>query len=141
MAYAAWSVSYGEQPSASKWNILGTNDASFNDGTGIASAAITPEKLVASTGTSWAYTSYSPTLTNVTEGNGTKVAYYRQIGKTVHYFGHFIFGTTSSMGSSPSLGIPVNLSANYSTTGNTIIGGSPTLLVRFFGLSAPSTEL
>ncbi len=36
MAYAAWSVSFGEQPSTAKWNILGTNDASFNDGTGIA---------------------------------------------------------------------------------------------------------
>lgn len=35
MSYASWSVSYGEQPSAAKWNILGTNDASFNDGTGI----------------------------------------------------------------------------------------------------------
>lgn len=36
MAYAAFSVVFGEQPSAAKWNILGTNDASFNDGTGIA---------------------------------------------------------------------------------------------------------
>lgn len=44
MAYAAWSVVFGEQPSAAKWNILGTNDASFNDGTGIADAAITPAK-------------------------------------------------------------------------------------------------
>lgn len=35
MAYAAWSVVFGEQPTASKWNILGANDASFNDGTGI----------------------------------------------------------------------------------------------------------
>lgn len=26
---------FGEQPSAAKWNILGTNDASFNDGTGL----------------------------------------------------------------------------------------------------------
>jgi len=39
MAYSSWSVIYGEQPSASKWNILGTNDASFNDGTGIANLA------------------------------------------------------------------------------------------------------
>lgn len=30
MAYATWSVVFGEQPSASKWNILGTNDAWFN---------------------------------------------------------------------------------------------------------------
>lgn len=36
MAYAAWSVVAGEQPTAAKWNILGTNDASFNDGSGIA---------------------------------------------------------------------------------------------------------
>ena len=35
MAYQAWSVVFGEQPSASKWNILGTNDLSFHDGTGI----------------------------------------------------------------------------------------------------------
>ncbi len=35
MAYQAWSVIAGEQPTAAKWNILGTNDASFNDGTGI----------------------------------------------------------------------------------------------------------
>lgn len=41
MAYASWSVVFGEQPTAAKWNILGTNDASFNDGTGIANDAIT----------------------------------------------------------------------------------------------------
>lgn len=40
MAYVAWSVVFGEQPTAAKWNILGTNDASFNDGTGIADDAI-----------------------------------------------------------------------------------------------------
>lgn len=40
MAYASWSVVFNEQPSASKWNILGTNDASFNDGTGFATGAI-----------------------------------------------------------------------------------------------------
>lgn len=31
MAYTSWSVSFGEQPSADKWNILGTNDAYFAD--------------------------------------------------------------------------------------------------------------
>lgn len=30
MAYSSWSVVFGEQPSAAKWNILGTNDADFN---------------------------------------------------------------------------------------------------------------
>lgn len=36
MAYQSWSVVFGEQPSAAKWNILGSNDASFNDGSGFA---------------------------------------------------------------------------------------------------------
>lgn len=30
MAYASWSVVFGEQPSAAKWNILGSNDAYFD---------------------------------------------------------------------------------------------------------------
>lgn len=45
MAYQSWSVVFGEQPSAAKWNILGTNDASFNDGTGIGAGVITSESL------------------------------------------------------------------------------------------------
>jgi hypothetical protein len=40
MSYQVWSVVFGEQPSASKWNILGTNDAGFNDGTAIGDDAI-----------------------------------------------------------------------------------------------------
>lgn len=40
MAYAAWSVVAFETPTAAKWNILGTNDASFHDGTGIDDNAI-----------------------------------------------------------------------------------------------------
>lgn len=45
MAYAAWSVVAGEQPTAAKWNILGTNDAGFNDGTAIGTGAITSAKI------------------------------------------------------------------------------------------------
>lgn len=45
MAYTAWSVVFGEQPSAAKWNQLGTNDASFNDGTGIGTAVINSTSL------------------------------------------------------------------------------------------------
>ncbi len=40
MSYASWSVVFGEQPSAAKWNILGTNDSSFNDGTGISALTL-----------------------------------------------------------------------------------------------------
>lgn len=45
MAYAAWSVVFGEQPTASKWNILGTNDAAFNDGTGFQTNIINDSSL------------------------------------------------------------------------------------------------
>lgn len=93
MAYASWSVSFGEQPSASKWNILGTNDASFNDGTGIASGVITANKLasaisssnqVTTSGTTTS-TSYTSTLTgssapttSVTVGaNGKLLVHWR----------------------------------------------------------------
>lgn len=40
MAYTAWSVVFGEQPTAAKWNQLGTNDAGFKDGTNIDDLAI-----------------------------------------------------------------------------------------------------
>lgn len=45
MSYQVWSVVFGEQPSASKWNILGTNDAGFNDGTAIANGVINSAHL------------------------------------------------------------------------------------------------
>ena len=48
MAYSSWSVVAGEIPTASKWNILGTNDASFNDGTGIGTNAIAAASLATS---------------------------------------------------------------------------------------------
>ena len=40
MAYTAWSVVFGEQPTAAKWNQLGQNDAGFKDGTNFDSGII-----------------------------------------------------------------------------------------------------
>jgi hypothetical protein len=51
MAYSSWSVVFGEQPSAAKWNILGTNDAAFNNGTGIPSANSVSAYVATSEGT------------------------------------------------------------------------------------------
>ncbi len=117
MAYASWSVVFGEQPSAAKWNILGTNDASFNDGTGIAASAITPEKLLTGTGTTWPWTSWTPSWTNLTVGTGGNAyntGYYKQIGKTVFYRLAMIFGTTApAMGTSPRFVAPVAPSTDY----------------------------
>lgn len=124
MAYASWSVVFGEQPSAAKWNILGTNDASFNDGTGIAASAITPEKLLTGTGTAWGYTSYTPALTNATLGNGTLTSYYKQIGKHVHYYGRFTLGSTSAVATGPRVALPVTASSNYTVAAQTYTIGT-----------------
>lgn len=131
MSYASFSVVFGEQqrlppwklggsvkiqPSAAKWNILGTNDASFNNGTGIADAAITPAKLLAGTGTSWAWQSWTPTYTVLTVGNGTHNSKYIQIGKTVIARLAFTLGSTSAMGAGvPTFTLPVT-SASYTTS-------------------------
>jgi len=70
MAYTSWSVTFGEQPSAAKWNILGTNDASFNDGTGIGDNAIQAASLDTDA-ISLGYTARTTNIT-VTSGEGNK---------------------------------------------------------------------
>lgn len=91
MAYQSWSVSFGEQPSAAKWNILGTNDATF-------------DALIGS-GTAW--TSWTPTWANLTVGNGTHLSAYQQLGKLVYFRVGFTLGTTSSVGTGPTFTLPV----------------------------------
>lgn len=44
-AYSSWSVVFGEQPTATKWNILGTNDASFNERIGADFSASTTSPI------------------------------------------------------------------------------------------------
>lgn len=43
--YTAWSVIAGEQPTAAKWNQLGSNDASFNNGNGFEDSIILSRHL------------------------------------------------------------------------------------------------
>lgn len=66
MSYNSWSVVFGEQPSAAKWNILGANDASFNDGTGLGDGTVTHEKLNATI----AARAYRDAAMTVTGGGG-----------------------------------------------------------------------
>ena len=70
MAYASWSVTFGEQPSAAKWNILGTNDASFNDGSGIHNLTIGATTSVA---LSYKFSVYRNAAQSLTSATPTKV--------------------------------------------------------------------
>lgn len=62
-------------------------------------------------GTAW--TSWTPTLANLTLGNGTRVAVYQQIGQTVRWRFKFTLGSTSAVGSSPTFTLPVAPHADY----------------------------
>jgi hypothetical protein len=74
--YAAWSVVASEQPTTSKWNILGSNDAAFNTYLTATNNIITPNMLalnpqVAATASSSTTTSNS--YGNLADGISTSV--------------------------------------------------------------------
>lgn len=83
------------------------NSANAVTATSIADGAIQPKALVTGTGSGWAWTSYTPTLTNITLGNGTVSTRYIQIGKTIFWRGEYVPGTTSSVTGTISMTIPV----------------------------------
>jgi hypothetical protein len=59
------------------------------------------------------YTSYTPTITNISLGNGTLSTSYAQIGKFVHYVGSVTFGSTTSITTNPQTTLPVNSSMTF----------------------------
>lgn len=76
MAYASWSVVFGEQPSAAKWNILGSNDASFNDGTGIANMSMATTAL----SNPYKFSAYHNTTQSLT--TGSKISFNTELYDT-----------------------------------------------------------
>ena len=72
-----------------------------------------------------AWTSFTPTLTNVTEGNGTKTAYYNRIGRIIHWHVIFTLGSTSAITGSPNVALPVTAARTLQrpTDGMLFVGG------------------
>lgn len=108
---------------------------------------VVPNKLMATTGSSWAWQSWTPTWTNLTVGNGTVNAKYVQTGKTVIVRVSVTFGSTTSISGNVTSSYPVTPISNYTvfhhignTTCNdnhaTIYGGYATFettsLIRYF---------
>jgi hypothetical protein len=77
----------------------------------------------AATGLEWAgtYTTYTPTFTNFTLGNGTATGRYVQIGKTVFVEIKVTLGSTSSMGTDPYIFLPVNSNMTNAIQANVVI--------------------
>lgn len=88
----------------------------------ITDAAITPAKLVSGTGSGWTWQSFTPSWTNITPGNGTNTGSYIQIGKTVFVKTKFKLGSTSSVGSNPTLALPVTSSSSNYTADISVVG-------------------
>lgn len=79
--------------------------------TNITDAAVTPAKLLAGTGASWGWQSWTPTLTNLSGGT-INYAKYIQIGKTVHFrFKYTLAG--AGVSGLPRMTLPVTANADY----------------------------
>jgi len=64
-----------------------------------------------------AWTTWSPTLTNLTLGNGTLTAKYRQLGKTGDLRFDFVLGSTSAVGTNPQFSLPFTLISDIASSG------------------------
>lgn len=90
-----------------------TTPSNFTASSVVASSKLNDEvianlaHLFAMLGSEAAWTSYTPTNSNVTVGNGTQTAYYFQMGKTVFFQYRLLFGSTTSFGGVVQIGVPV----------------------------------
>lgn len=99
---------------------LNTNDSVVTSN--ITDGAITNAKLNTTDGEpGGAWESWTPTLSNITAGDGTTTAKYLQVGKTVFYRFKFVLGSTSAIGSNPTFSLPVTPDSEYDSI-NTHIG-------------------
>ncbi len=66
---------------------------------------------------------WTPTFTNLTEGNGTVIARYVQLGKVIHARFEITFGSTTTIdGSGPTISTPVTATSAFADDRNNIGG-------------------
>lgn len=58
-----------------------------------------------------AWTSFTPSWTNLTVGSGANTGYYQQIGKTVNFRVSFTLAADSAVGTTPILTLPVTITS------------------------------
>lgn len=72
-----------------------------------------------------AWQAWTPTLTNITNTNGTLNCVYIQIGKTVHFSFKFTLGSSSAVGTDPQFTLPTTpLSTTYAFATRPTIGNA-----------------
>jgi len=109
----------------------------------IAAGAVVPNSLVASSGSGWAWQSFTPTWTNLTLGNAVQTAHYAQIGKLVRVIIRMTFGTTSVMGTGPYFTPPVTAHSIYNDGSTNFLCGWASYLngPGVAGFNANSTKI
>lgn len=60
-----------------------------------------------------AWTTWTPTLANLTLGSGTVTARYRRLGKTVDFHFKFVLGSGSAVGTQPTFTLPATPHSSY----------------------------
>lgn len=94
-----------------------------------------------------AWSTWNPTLTNLTQGNGTITAVYRRLGKTLDYSFKFKLGSTSAVGTGPKFTLPANVNSRYvnleDTLGNGILldSGTANRFATVFFSSGATVEI
>ena len=87
------------------------------DGTLLADDSILARHIA---GTAW--TTWTPTWTNLTVGNATQSCKYQQFGKTVNCRLSLVMGSTTVVGSDPTFTLPVTRAAYGGTANVTLLG-------------------
>lgn len=112
----------------------------IKDGT-IPDSLITPAKILAGTGTTWAWASWTPNFTNLSGGTLT-TAKYVQIGKTVHFVLKYTLAGAGIAGT-VSYTLPVTASSNFAIgaiIGNVVFEDTKTTTTYGLSVIKSSTD-
>lgn len=62
------------------------------------------------------WSTWPPTLSALTQGSGTLLARYRQLGKTVDFVFEFVYGSGSAVGTNPTFSLPATPASLYTSS-------------------------
>jgi hypothetical protein len=108
-----WAAPSAASPLTTKGDLYGYSTTNARVAVGANNTVLVADSAEA-TGVKWAggWTTWTPTFTNFTLGNGTVTARYQQVGKTVNFSILVSLGSTSVMGTTPYFTLPVTAAAN-----------------------------
>lgn len=126
-------------PAASLDDIV-ENIEALADGSGLDDGSIVPANLIAGTGTSWTWSSFTPTFTYAgggSTGNAAITGLYKQTGETVDFFIRYVVGSTTTFAGLTALffSYPVAPATPYTIAGAPI-GKGIAFITGYYTLAA-----